>query len=53
MDGWSSGAIMIMLFSQLSLVLESLWEGQTIGKKIMKMKVIKIDGYQAGWRLFN
>jgi uncharacterized RDD family membrane protein YckC len=52
MDGWSSGAIMIILFSPVifyTLVLESLWEGQTIGKKIMKMKVIKIDGYQAGF----
>lgn len=52
MDGWSVGAIMIMLFSPVifyTLLLESLWEGQTIGKKIMKMKVIKIDGYQAGF----
>ncbi|MFC4739759.1 RDD family protein [Flavobacterium ponti] len=52
MDGWSVSAIMIMLFSPVifyTLLLESLWEGQTIGKKIMKMKVIKIDGYQAGF----
>jgi len=28
---------------------ESLMEGQTIGKRIMKIKVIKIDGYQAGF----
>ncbi len=52
MDRWSVGAIMIMLFSPVifyTLLLESLWEGQTIGKKIMKMKVIKIDGYQAGF----
>lgn len=32
-----------------TLVLESIMEGQTFGKKIMKIKVIKIDGYQAGF----
>lgn len=52
MDKWSVMAIMILLFSPVifyTLLFESLWEGQTIGKKIMKMKVIKIDGYQAGF----
>ena len=50
MDHWSRFAIYaILLFPALiySLVLESLWEGQTIGKKIVKIKVVKIDGYQA------
>lgn len=51
-DPWTSGAIM-MLFGLpvmlYSLVQESLMEGQTVGKKIMKIKVIKIDGYQAGF----
>ena len=28
---------------------ESLLEGQTVGKNLMKIKVIKIDGYQAGF----
>lgn len=28
---------------------EALFEGQTFGKKIMKIKVIKIDGYQASF----
>lgn len=32
-----------------SLVLESLWEGQTIGKRIMKIKVVKVDGFQASF----
>ena len=39
-DGWSVMAIMIVLFSPVifyTLLLESLWEGQTIGKKIMKI----------------
>lgn len=51
-DQWSQNAI-IMLFGLpvllYSLVQESLMEGQTFGKKIMKMKVIKIDGYQASF----
>ena len=32
-----------------TLLLETFFEGQTIGKRIMKIKVIKIDGYQAGF----
>jgi uncharacterized RDD family membrane protein YckC len=32
-----------------TLAQESLLEGQTVGKKLMKIKVIKIDGYQAGF----
>ncbi|MCH2196379.1 RDD family protein [Kordia sp.] len=50
MDYWSRFAIYsLLVFPALiySLVLESLWEGQTIGKKIVKIKVVKIDGYQA------
>lgn len=51
-DPWSKTAVYILIFSPVivyTLVQESLWEGRTIGKKIMKMKVIKIDGYQAGF----
>ena len=51
-DSWSTRAVYIMIFSPViiySLLQESLWEGRTIGKKIMKIKVIKIDGYQAGF----
>jgi Na+/phosphate symporter len=32
-----------------SVTLESIFEGQTIGKKLIKIKVVKIDGYQAGF----
>lgn len=32
-----------------TLVCESLMEGQTFGKKIMQIKVVKIDGYQASF----
>jgi hypothetical protein len=31
------------------VVLESLMEGQTPGKKLMKIRVVKIDGYQASF----
>lgn len=51
-DMWTKGAV-IMLFALpvmlYSLLQESLMEGQTFGKKILKIKVIKIDGYQAGF----
>lgn len=32
-----------------SLYMETLFEGQSIGKRALKIKVIKIDGYQAGF----
>ena len=32
-----------------TLVFESLMEGQTPGKKLVKIRVVKIDGYQAGF----
>ncbi len=32
-----------------TLVLESIMDGQTFGKKLMKIKVVKIDGYQANF----
>jgi uncharacterized RDD family membrane protein YckC len=50
LDGWSIAAVLFVFFSPVifySLVLESLLEGQTIGKRLMKIKVVKIDGYQA------
>jgi hypothetical protein len=31
-----------------TLFFESLFEGQTLGKKALRIKVLKIDGYQAG-----
>lgn len=52
LDNWSIFAIFIILGLPVifySLVLESLWEGKTIGKKVMKIRVIKLDGYQAGF----
>ncbi|MGC4129306.1 MAG: RDD family protein [Bergeyella sp.] len=52
MDDWSVRAVLILLFLPVSfyaLACEMLMEGQTFGKKIMKIKAVKIDGYQAGF----
>ena len=52
MDDWSVRAIMIVIFLPISfyaLIAESLMEGQTFGKKVLKIKVVKIDGYQASF----
>lgn len=52
LDNWSQMAI-YMVFSLpvvfYTLVQESLLEGQTFGKKLVKIKVVKIDGYQASF----
>ncbi|MDO5607289.1 MAG: RDD family protein [Capnocytophaga sp.] len=39
--------ILLLPFFFYTLVSESLMEGQTLGKKALKIKVVKIDGYQA------
>ncbi len=52
LNEWSSRAIGLLLFLPVmfyTLLQESLMEGQTVGKRIMKMRVIKLDGYQAGF----
>lgn len=52
LDNWSAAAIGILFFFPIliySILLESIFEGQTIGKKILKIKVVKIDGYQASF----
>lgn len=51
-DMWSRVAIIILFFFPVivySVTLESIFEGQTIGKKLVKIKVVKIDGYQASF----
>ena len=51
-DVWSQTAIIILFFFPVmiySVTLESIFEGQTFGKKLVKIKVVKIDGYQAGF----
>lgn len=51
-DRWTMISFMMILslpYVFYSLVLETLFEGQTLGKKICKIKVVKIDGYQASF----
>lgn len=52
LDQWSQMAIYIAITLPVSIypiILESLMEGQTPGKKLMKIRVVKIDGYQASF----
>lgn len=52
LDQWSQMAIYIAITFPIYIypvVLESLMEGQTPGKKAMKIRVVKIDGYQASF----
>lgn len=52
MDNWSARATMILIFLPITfyaLLTESIFEGQTFGKKLLKIKVVKIDGYQASF----
>ncbi|MDQ0591776.1 putative RDD family membrane protein YckC [Chryseobacterium ginsenosidimutans] len=52
LDQWSIVAVYTILLFPTAIypvVLESLMEGQTPGKKVMKIRVVKIDGYQAGF----
>jgi uncharacterized RDD family membrane protein YckC len=52
LDNWSKTSIILILYFPFfiySLTLESIFEGQTIGKKLVRIKVVKIDGYQAGF----
>jgi len=50
MDNWSQIAVFLMFYFPVifySLLFETLLDGQTPGKRIIKIKVVKIDGYQA------
>jgi uncharacterized RDD family membrane protein YckC len=52
LDGWAFGAVITVFFFPVmiySITLESLFEGQSFGKKIIGTKVVKIDGYQASF----
>lgn len=52
LDQWSVMTILLVFYFPViiySITLESIFEGQTIGKKLVKIKVVKIDGYQAGF----
>lgn len=50
MDQWSQIAVYLIFYLPVifyTLIFETILDGQTIGKRIMKIKVVKIDGYQA------
>lgn len=52
MDSWSRNSIIVFFYLPVvfySLIFESIIDGQTIGKRVMKIKVVKIDGYQASF----
>lgn len=52
MDGWSQIAIRSIIFLPVmfySLIFETFFEGQSLGKKLIRIKVVKIEGYQASF----
>ena len=52
LDGWSQMAVGIVLGAPAifyTLTQEVFFQGQTLGKRVMQLRVIKIDGYQAGF----
>jgi uncharacterized RDD family membrane protein YckC len=51
-DNWSRFAVVIIFILPVmfyTLLQESIFEGQTFGKRLLKIKVVKIDGYQASF----
>lgn len=55
LDDWSAIAVLLFFYLPVifySLIFETLLDGQTIGKKVMKIQVVKIDGYQASFADF-
>jgi len=54
-DEGANALILFLFYLPLffyTLVSETLMNGQTVGKKLMKIKVVKIDGFQAGFMDF-
>lgn len=52
LDRWSVMAVNLVICLPAifySLVMESIFEGQTLGKKLMKIKIVKLDGYQSSF----
>lgn len=52
MDSWSQMAVQSIIFLPVmfySLIFEAFFEGQSIGKKLVRIKVVKIEGYQASF----
>lgn len=52
MEMWNRNTIFLVIYSPIvfySLLTESLMEGRTLGKMLVKTRVVKIDGYQASF----
>lgn len=52
LDDWNEMAVWFLMYSPIvfyTLVSESLLEGRTVGKILVKTRVVKIDGYQASF----
>ncbi|CAM4115497.1 RDD family protein [Flavobacterium antarcticum] len=52
MDNWSQAAVQSIIFLPVmfySLIFETFFEGQSLGKKLVRIKVVKIEGYQASF----
>ena len=48
----ATSSVLMLPAAFYSLVAESLMQGQTVGKRILKIRVLKIDGYQASFADF-
>ncbi len=52
LDSWSQRAVQALIFLPVmfySLFFETFFEGQSLGKKLVRIKVVKIEGYQASF----
>lgn len=52
LDSWSQRAVQAIIFLPVmfySLLFETFFEGQSLGKKLVRIKVVKIEGYQASF----
>lgn len=51
-DGWTQRGIVALIFlpaSCYSLVMHSIFNGRTVGKMLLKMRVVKLDGSPVHW----
>ena len=52
LDSWSQVAVQSLIFLPVmfySLIFETFFEGQSMGKRLVRIKVVKIEGYQASF----
>ncbi len=45
-----SGLVFVFGIFVYFIVLEALWQGQTIGKRVVRIRVLNVDGTPLGWR---